>query len=183
MEFLKDLTVSWLICKKVKIVFLYLDLWNLTTKQKDILWFYCCNYFQFLACEVLKVLSCHLSAVLINWRSFKRPEIGKYNAHLQEGLEGWSRELQSGQTTLVPGEVRDQIILSAPTQCMQDNQDIKANQYGLVKGRTFFTNLISLYNKVNCLRVDVVYLDFRKAFDTVPNSILLEKLTACDLER
>ena len=49
------------------------------------------------------------------------------------------------------------------------------------------TNLISFYDKVTHLvdegkAVDVVYWDFSKAFDTVPHSILLEKLAAHALD-
>ncbi|KAK4820841.1 hypothetical protein QYF61_007815 [Mycteria americana] len=101
--------------------------------------------------------------------------------------------------TLVPGKIMERFILSVLNRHVQANQLYSLSmtsyaetrtpsQHGFVKGRSCLTNLISFYDQVTCLvdegkAVDVIYLDFSKAFDTVSHSILLEKPVAHGLGR
>ncbi|KAK4825384.1 LOW QUALITY PROTEIN: hypothetical protein QYF61_027150 [Mycteria americana] len=48
-------------------------------------------------------------------------------------------------------QVHEQIILSAITRHVEDNQGIKPSQHGFRKGRSCLTNLISFYDKVTRL--------------------------------
>ncbi|KAK4825622.1 hypothetical protein QYF61_001302 [Mycteria americana] len=80
--------------------------------------------------------------------------------------KGWKEVLENYRSvslSLVPGKVIEQIIFSAITQHVQDNQVNRLVDEGKA--------------------VDVVYLDFSKAFGSVSNHILLEKLAAHGLDR
>ena len=65
---------------------------------------------------------------------------------------------------------------------------IGKSQHSFTKGKSCLTNLIAFYSKVTSSAevgrvVDMVYLDFFKAFDTVSHSLLLVKLMHNSLDK
>ena len=68
-----------------------------------------------------------------------------------------------------------------------ENDLLSPRQHGFISGRSTVTQLLSYLD--SCIRkitsgevVDVVYMDFQKAFDTVPHARLLKKLQAYGIE-
>ena len=72
--------------------------------------------------------------------------------------------------------VRDRLV-----KHLEENSLIRESQHGFRKGRSCLTNLLTFLDKVTgCIdsgnSVDVVFLDFTKAFDKIPHSRLAAKL-------
>ena len=100
--------------------------------------------------------------------------------------KGWRDDPGNYRPVSLPsvlGKLTGQIILSV---IMQGNQAIRPSQHGFSKGSSCSRNQISFYDKVTCSlddgrSVDVVYLDFSKALETISRSMLLEELHAQSL--
>ena len=72
--------------------------------------------------------------------------------------------------------IRDKLV-----SFLDDNNLIKNSQHGFRNKRSCLTNLLDFFNDVfnmydETKAVDIIYLDFQKAFDTVPHKRLIIKL-------
>jgi len=70
---------------------------------------------------------------------------------------------------------------------VEEKKGIRSSQHGFTKGKSCLTSLIAFYDGMTGWvdegrAVDVVYLDFSKAFDTVSHNILIGKLRKCGLD-
>ncbi|TRZ08930.1 hypothetical protein HGM15179_018171 [Zosterops borbonicus] len=71
---------------------------------------------------------------------------------------------------------------------MEEKKVIRSSQHGFTKGKSCLTNLIAFHDETTTWMdegraVDIVYLDFSKAFNTVFHSILIGKLKKCGLDK
>ena len=87
--------------------------------------------------------------------------------------------------TSVPGKLLESIIKDRVVNFLETkfNSLINTSQHGFRQGRSCVTNLLDFYQYVFCecdrsRAVDVVFLDFLKAFDKVPHKRLVRKVRA-----
>ena len=85
--------------------------------------------------------------------------------------------------TSVVGKMLESIIKDHITKHLDKFKLIKSSQHGFTKGRSCLTNLLEFFEEVTKgldenNPVDLVYLDFAKAFDKVPYERLFKKLVS-----
>ena len=90
--------------------------------------------------------------------------------------------------TSIPGKILEKIIKQSLCKHLESNAMITRSQHGFVKNKSCQTNLITFFDQVTSQidrgkAVDVIYLDFSKAFENMSHDILISKLTRCGLDR
>ena len=85
--------------------------------------------------------------------------------------------------TSVPGKIMEKVVKESLMSHLKRNNLIRKSQHGFMPNKSCATNLLVFLETVTKAvdegkNVDVIYLDFAKAFDLVPRQRLLEKLKA-----
>jgi hypothetical protein len=85
--------------------------------------------------------------------------------------------------TSVTCRLMESIIKDSIVRHLERHGLIRATQHGFMRGRSCTTNLLSFFEKITAELdsggvADIIYLDFAKAFDTVPHERLKKKIKA-----
>ena len=84
-------------------------------------------------------------------------------------------------------KIYEKAIRKRITVYLESIDGLNKNQHGFRSGRSCLTQLLAHYDNIICLleeghNVDVIYLDFAKAFDKVDHNILLKKAHALGIQ-
>ena len=101
----------------------------------------------------------------------------------KKGSKSKTENYRPVSLTSVPCKLMESIIRDKVVNHLTINHLIKSSQHGFMKHKSVTTNLLEFLEKVTATvdggnPLDIIYLDFSKAFDKVPRLRLIEKLKA-----
>ena len=106
---------------------------------------------------------------------------GNITAIFKSGTKTKAENYRPISLTSVPGKLLEKLVRDEIVSHMETNNLFSTAQHGFIKGRSCSTQLLELVEELtealdSSEDIDIVYLDFRKAFDKVPHKRLLKKL-------
>ncbi|CAM5146985.1 unnamed protein product [Eretmochelys imbricata] len=141
--------------------------------------------------ELADVIAEPLAIIFENsWRSGEVPDDWK-KANVvpifKKGKKEDPGNYKAVSLTSVPEKIMEQVLKESILKRLEERKVIRNSQHGFTKGKSCLTNLIAFYDEITGSvdegkAVDVLFLDFSKAFGTVSHSILVSKLKKCGLD-
>jgi len=125
-----------------------------------------------------------------SWRTGELPEDwrkARVTPAVKNGKKDDPGNYRPISLTSFPGKVMEQLILDIISKQAEEKKVIRSSPHGFPNGKSRFNNLKAFYDDMAVgvdegRAVDVVYLDFSKAFDTVSHITLTGKLRKCGLD-
>jgi len=125
-----------------------------------------------------------------SWRTGEVPEDGRkanVTPIFKKGKKEDTGNYRPVSLISIPGKVMEQLILEVIIKQVEKKKVIRSSQHGFTKVESRLTNLTAFSDGMTGWidegrAMDVVYLDFSKALDTVCRNILIGKLRKCGLD-
>ena len=113
---------------------------------------------------------------------------GNVTAIFKSGSKTKPENYRPISLTSVPGKLLERLIRDILVKHMEENNLFSKAQHGFMTGRSCSTQLLELMEELTETLdsngdVDIIYLDFKKAFDKVPHKRLLKKLWGYGIRR
>ncbi|XP_025068452.1 E3 ubiquitin-protein ligase TRIM17-like [Alligator sinensis] len=101
---------------------------------------------------------------------------------------GLQSELEGHSMVYAETKILEKIIKGSIGSRLTEGNFLSAGQHDFVAGSSCLTNFVTFYDQVmHCLdkgdEVDVIYLDFKKAFDFISHDVFMAKLENCSHDR
>jgi len=101
----------------------------------------------------------------------------------KKGSKNKSENYRPVSLTSIVSKLLESIVKDSLVKHLDENALIRNSQHGFTRGKSCLSNLLEFFEEVTKTldrgeAVDLVYLDFAKAFDTVPHCRLFKKLEA-----